>query len=87
MSYDKYFSATRKFSDSQISQTRSWTGPDGGTYTLQSMGAQGLCVINESQQILWTVPGTETSDSIQWLVCDGQWAYGITATDILRIEL
>ena len=86
MSYDKYFSATRKFSDSQISQTRSWTGPDGGTYTLQS-DAQGLCIINESQQILWTVPGTETSDNIQWLVCDGQWAYGITATDILRIEL
>jgi hypothetical protein len=86
-SYDEYFSRTRKLGYSQISNNLTWTGANGAEYSLQSMAESGLCVLNEAQEILWAVPGTENSSGIQWLVCDGQWAYGILSNNLLRIEL
>ena len=86
-SYDEYFSLIRQLGHQQISKDLTWFGGDGAEYTLQSMAESGLCVLSNAQEVLWTVPGTENPSGIQWLVCDGQWAYGITDTDLVRLEL
>ena len=86
-SYDEYFSLIRQLGYQQISKDLTWFGGDGAEYTLQSMAESGLCVLSNAQEVLWTVPGTENPSGIQWLVCDGQWAYGITDTDLVRLEL
>jgi hypothetical protein len=87
LSYDEYFSKTRYYSYDHFSLTRAWTGSDGNAYSLSAADGQPLCIIDDAQKIVWTVPGSESSKGVQWLICDGQWVYGITATDIIRVDL
>jgi hypothetical protein len=87
LSYDEYFSKTRYYSYDHFSLTRAWTGSDGNAYSLSAADGQPLCIIDDAQKIVWTVPGSESSKGVQWLICDGQWAYGITTTDIIRVDL
>ena len=85
--YEEYFSGTRYYSYDNFSTTLTWTGTDKNSYSLSAAEGEKLCIIDENQQLLWTVPETQIPDGIQWLICDGRWAYGINTTDILRLEL